>query len=188
MTQGLGTFADLAEELSSVPSTHVKWLKTGCASSSRGCYALLWPPCALHSWAHTRTQTQHIDIIRNKTNLKKVLVKYPSQPEDESLPNFAIGMGLSDYAIQASQFTDETQTQTSDLPKVMRQINVNTESSKGHHSSFSYVNFSLNIRSKLSSAVISWFIILHNPFWPCWRGRFHSCQSDWCVMSQEFVI
>lgn len=72
--------------------------------------------------------------------LGKVPAKHLSQPEVESPPSCAVGMGLSDDVIQASDFTDETQT--SDLPKVTQQSI--SALSKGHLSSFSYGNFPLN--------------------------------------------
>jgi hypothetical protein len=53
--------------------------------------------------------------------LGKVPVRFLSLPEAGSPPSCAVGMGLSDDVIQASDFTFETQT--SDLAKVTQQIN-----------------------------------------------------------------
>lgn len=73
-------------------------------------------------------------------------MKHLSQPEVEPAPSYAVGMGLSDDVIQASHFTDETQT--SDLSKVTQQSI--SALSKGYLSSFSYENFPLNTSSGLT--------------------------------------
>lgn len=57
--------------------------------------------------------------------LGKVPVRFLNQPEAGSPPSCAIGMRLSDDLIQASDFTDETQT--SELAKVTQQINFSLE-------------------------------------------------------------
>lgn len=57
--------------------------------------------------------------------LGKVPVRFLNQPEAGSPPSYAVGMGLSDDVIRASDFTDETQT--SDLAKVTQQINFSLE-------------------------------------------------------------
>lgn len=57
--------------------------------------------------------------------LGKVPVRFLNQPEAGFPPSRAVRIGLSDDIIQASDFTDETQT--SDLAKVTQQINFSLE-------------------------------------------------------------
>ena len=44
MAQQLGLIAALAEDLSSLPSAHARWLTASSNSSSKGSSALFWPP------------------------------------------------------------------------------------------------------------------------------------------------
>ena len=53
MAQQLRAFTALAEDLSSIPSIQVRWLKTTCNSSSRGSDALFWPLWSLRVLAPT---------------------------------------------------------------------------------------------------------------------------------------
>jgi hypothetical protein len=60
MAQRLSVLAALARNLCLAPSPRIDWFKTAC--NSRGSDALLWPPMALHSLAHTHRHT-YIQVI-----------------------------------------------------------------------------------------------------------------------------
>jgi hypothetical protein len=60
----VGAFAALAEDWSSVPSTHIRWLTPAYNSGSRGFYVLFCP-----LWAHAHTG--HTYIFKSNTKISK---------------------------------------------------------------------------------------------------------------------